>query len=78
VDVIHISSSHASDSVVISLPSQGVVFQSDLYSPGFPLNRDLATELRDQIVSLGLDASIMPAGHGGVSSFEGLVAALAQ
>jgi hypothetical protein len=64
IEVHHLSSSHSDDNVIISLPGQGDVFQSDLFSPGFPLLEVLARELRDQIVSLGLDATVMPCGHG--------------
>lgn len=76
VHVHHIESGHATDMVVVSLPQQGMVFQADIYSPGFPLNLELAIELRDQIVSLGLDATRMPAGHGAVGSFAELEAAI--
>jgi len=75
--VHHIASSHADDLVLISLPQQGIVFQSDLYSPGFPLNPQLAGELRDAISELGLDGTLLPAGHGAVSTFAELEAALA-
>ena len=77
VKVHHVPSAHASDNVLISLPQQGIVFQSDLYSPGFPLNPSLGAELRDAIVDLGLDATLMPAGHGSVGSFAALLDALA-
>lgn len=76
IEVHHLASTHSDDNVLISLPAQGVVFQSDLYSPGFPLNELLARELRDQIVSLGVNAKIMAPGHGAMSSFAELEAAL--
>jgi glyoxylase-like metal-dependent hydrolase (beta-lactamase superfamily II) len=77
IDVHHIASSHADDLVIISLPRQGIVFQSDLYSPGFPLNAQLAGELRNAIIELGLDGTLLAGGHGNVSSFAELEAALA-
>ncbi|MCH9686847.1 MAG: hypothetical protein K0V04_35765, partial [Deltaproteobacteria bacterium] len=70
VMVVPVPSDHAADMVVAYLPQQQVLFNSDMFSPGFPASFDAllvgATELQSAIVANGLAVSWMAAGHGGV------------
>lgn len=68
VSVVPVPSVHSADMVMAYLPEDQVVFNSDLYSPGFPASFEAllvgATELNDAIVAQGLAVSWMAAGHG--------------
>lgn len=66
ISVISVPSMHAADMVVIHLPADEILFNSDLYSGGAGLGGDwpaLANELHTAIESRGLAVSWMPAGH---------------
>lgn len=70
VVVVPVPSVHAADMVAAYLPQEQVVFNSDLYSPGFPASFEAllvgAIELNQAIESNQLAVSWMAAGHGAV------------
>lgn len=63
---------HAADYVLIEIPGQGILFQSDLYIPLDPplppIDRE--PELYQEIISRGLSIQTMVGGHGGTSTFK--------
>jgi len=68
----HIQTTHSADFVIAELPAQGMVFQSDLYSPGNPPSpgADRERELYQAIVDRELSVQTMVGGHGTTSTFE--------
>lgn len=69
-------SPHVEPVVLAWVPASGVLFQSDLFSPGTggggtPASAHLERAVRD----LGLDVTILVGGHGGVGPFSELVRA---
>jgi glyoxylase-like metal-dependent hydrolase (beta-lactamase superfamily II) len=80
VTIRAIPNSHAYDMVIITLPKQNIVFESDLFSPGFPsgLPVEWAVQLRDALASLRLKGATIVGGHGGTASFSDLEAFTAQ
>jgi glyoxylase-like metal-dependent hydrolase (beta-lactamase superfamily II) len=80
VDAVHINSGHAADMLVIHVPSAQIVFNSDLYSPGFPVMPpfDVAgAQLHGELERLELEGSTMVGGHGfGVSTWQEFETAL--
>jgi glyoxylase-like metal-dependent hydrolase (beta-lactamase superfamily II) len=77
VDVIQVANPHAVDMVIARLPNDAIVFDSDLYSPGFPpllpqaLNEALYAALNDR----GFTGDTIVGGHGGIASFAELAVA---
>lgn len=70
--VIHqIETRHAADLVMVELPAQGILFQSDLYVPGISRGpaSDEERELYRAITSRGLAVEIIVGGHGGTATF---------
>jgi len=79
VSVQAISNSHASDMVIVRLPRQNIVFESDLFSPGFPpgvLPSINQVELHRALAAGGHTTDLIVGGHGGNASFADLEAAL--
>jgi glyoxylase-like metal-dependent hydrolase (beta-lactamase superfamily II) len=67
VRVVHTLSTHAADMVITYTPTttQGVVFVSDIYSPGLPGGNPAgAREVRDAIVGKSLTVDKIAGGHG--------------
>jgi glyoxylase-like metal-dependent hydrolase (beta-lactamase superfamily II) len=67
-----ITSTHAKDMLIFYLPSDGVVFVSDIYSPGQPANPFGAAEVYNAIVDNAFDVTTLAGGHGGVGTFDEL------
>jgi glyoxylase-like metal-dependent hydrolase (beta-lactamase superfamily II) len=70
VEVYDVDNGHAGDLVFPYVPSSGVLFIVDVYSPGlqpFPL---FANQARDSIDELELNVSVIAGGHGGTSTLE--------
>ncbi len=62
-----LENSHADDMLVAYLPTQKMLFNSDLYAAGFPISAALAesgNELNDFIVASQLDVELLVDGHG--------------
>ncbi len=64
VRVIHVPSTHANDMVVAYTPAGGVMFVSDVYSPGLPGNPAGAKEVLDVVVARNLTIGVIAGGHG--------------
>lgn len=81
VTVRRVPSSHSDDMVVAYLPQDQVLFNSDMYSPGFPAGSPevlgFAQELQDGIVAQGLNVTWMAAGHGVLVTYADFLAFLA-
>ena len=77
VTVLPVATSHAADMVLISVENAGVIFVSDIFSPGGAAG-DGALELNDAIVSNGLNnpAFIIAGGHGGTILYSDFFALL--
>jgi glyoxylase-like metal-dependent hydrolase (beta-lactamase superfamily II) len=88
VVVHHVDTHHAADMLLVELPMQGILFNSDLYNP-LPMElRELLTpyftqadilDLADGLVAHDLTPTTIVGGHGGVAPiavFEADVAAL--
>jgi glyoxylase-like metal-dependent hydrolase (beta-lactamase superfamily II) len=72
VEFYPIDQTHAEDMVIAYVPSAGIVFITDLYSPN-PAAESAGAggqALADAIAAYGLDVSMIAGGHGGVISFE--------
>lgn len=72
-----IETSHAVDMIIVFLPKQGILFNSDLYNsrlPGLPLvgraESIAITELKNAIDELNLDVKFFAGGHGAVATLE--------
>ncbi|NUQ74254.1 MAG: MBL fold metallo-hydrolase [Polyangiaceae bacterium] len=84
VSAYHIKTDHAADLLIVHLPSQNVLFQSDMLSSGGPIMffgvfAANAKDLHDGIMANGIDAPnlVIAGGHGaGTNTFSELQAAL--
>jgi glyoxylase-like metal-dependent hydrolase (beta-lactamase superfamily II) len=70
VEVYAIDSAHAADMLIVR--AAGVVFVSDIFSPGFPPNIPSLRELRDGIDRQELSVSLIAGGHGGTATMQQL------
>src|SRR5690606_6243322 len=77
VRVIHVPSTHANDMVVAYTPGSGVLFVSDIYSPGLPGNPAGADEVRDVLVGREPAIHTIAGGHGATGTRAELEAAAA-
>ena len=76
VRVITVPSTHAADLVVAYTPNQGVLFVTDIYSPGLPIvNPAGAREVLDVVVSRNLTVTKVAGGHGATGTRAQLDAA---
>lgn len=75
VEVYPIQTTHAVDMTVTFVREGGVVFVSDIYTPGAPPG-DGGQALNDLIVAEGLDVEWIAGGHGGVISYADFLADL--
>jgi glyoxylase-like metal-dependent hydrolase (beta-lactamase superfamily II) len=67
---------HAADMVFVHLPGQRILFESDLYSPGFPAIPFFAAEVERNVDARGLGVDTLVGGHGfGTSSYAEFLAA---
>lgn len=64
VRILTVPSTHAADLVTVFTPNQGVLFVTDIYSPGLPPNPAGAREVRDVVVSKNLAVTTIAGGHG--------------
>lgn len=74
VAVYEIPNDHAEDMVAAYLPSQRVIFESDLYNPGaaagpFPDRTRWGRQFHDAVVARGLAVDRVIGGHGGTASW---------
>lgn len=77
VDVFPIVTAHAEDMLIAHVPAGGVVFVSDIFSPGNPAYPPAALELHTALVDLGIDVQVIAGGHGStIATFADLEAAL--
>ncbi len=77
--VVHpIRNSHARDLVMVHLPNDRLLFQSDMFDPGLPFlfGTRWPTELHDAMVARRLTDVTIVGGHGGTATFAELRAAL--
>lgn len=75
VRVITVPSTHAADMVLAYTPNQGVLFVTDIYSPGLPANPAGAREVLDVVTGKGLTVSTIAGGHGSTGTRAQLDAA---
>ena len=76
VEVYSLFDAHARDMVISYIPSAGIVFVSDLYSPNPNATTNPgagARAVKDKITRLGLDAKMIVGGHGGSISYDALL-----
>lgn len=74
-----VANSHAADMVIVRLPQQNLLFESDLFSPGFPpgvLPSAYQVELHTALVAKGHTSDLIVGGHGGNAPFSALEASL--
>ncbi|MCG8418375.1 MAG: MBL fold metallo-hydrolase [Proteobacteria bacterium] len=64
IEVHHIPSDHADDMVIVFLPNNGFLFESDLYAPGFGGTLARAVELYEAISENALPVTTIFGGHG--------------
>jgi len=78
--VVHrINQGHAADFSVAYLPTQRVLFNSDLYSPNLPANPVYGLQLKQAVEGLGLTVDTMAGGHGvGTSTYAQFLTAIGQ
>ncbi len=80
VVVYHLDTTHAKDMLVVYLPNQAILFNSDLYNPlpeellglgvqPFFLEADIR-ELADGIEKFGLEPMVIVGGHGAVAPID--------
>ncbi len=70
VRVYTVNTTHAADMVVAV--AGGVLFVSDIFSPGFPPNVAALRELRDAITENEIDVTLIAGGHGGTATLQQL------
>lgn len=70
VRIYTVNTTHAADMLVAE--AGGVLFVSDIYSPGFPPSVAALRELRDAITSHQIDVDLIAGGHGGTSTLQQL------
>jgi glyoxylase-like metal-dependent hydrolase (beta-lactamase superfamily II) len=74
VVVYPIASSHAADMMTVYLPTEQLVFQSDLFSPGNPIVGPFVAwglEYAQALVDLGINVTTVAGGHGqGVVTYD--------
>ena len=81
ITAYHVQTQHAADMLMIYLPSQQILFESDIYNPGSPavvappFMAD-ALILHAAIESLDIPIALMVGGHGATSTFPEFEAAL--
>lgn len=75
VEVYPIATSHAADMTVPFAVDSGVIFVSDIYTPGAPPGEGAAA-LNDLIVAESLDVEWIVGGHGGFISYDDFLADL--
>lgn len=76
IEIHRIPSPHAAENLVVYLPGDKLLFNSDLYNPGFfppevlpaPPFDVFAVDLRAQLERLGLDVEWLVGGHGAAES----------
>lgn len=69
VEVHKVASSHSEDMLVVYLPNERILFNTDLFSPGDvpplpPPSSTWARDLYDEVTRLGLDVAQIAGGHG--------------
>jgi glyoxylase-like metal-dependent hydrolase (beta-lactamase superfamily II) len=70
VRVYPVSTTHSADMVVAV--ANGVLFVSDIFSPGFPPSVPALRELRDTITANDIDVQMIAGGHGGKATLQQL------
>lgn len=78
VRVIHVPSTHANDMVVAYVAAGGVMFVSDIYSPGLQGSPVGAREVLDVVNAKGLTITTIAGGHGTTGPRSALEAAAGQ
>lgn len=70
VRIYTVDTTHAADMIVAV--AGGVLFVSDIFSPGFPPNVPAARELRQAITDNEINVDIIAGGHGGTATLQQL------
>lgn len=70
VEVYAIDSEHAADMLIVW--ANGIVFVSDIFSPGFPPTISSLREVRDGIDRNELNVDLIAGGHGGTATMQQL------
>jgi glyoxylase-like metal-dependent hydrolase (beta-lactamase superfamily II) len=71
-------SPHVEPMVIAYVPGPGILFQSDLFFPGFGGGGPAVTHLLDSVKKLGLRVNTNIGGHGGIGPFSEMVKAAAS